>query len=262
MLKKLSLTAIAIVACLTPLADQTARGQTIRQEGRIEARAARQAGRASARTFGDFGNRGYYYGPGGFYGPAYGTGGYYRGSPYYGGGPGYYGNYGGPANGGFAGPRYGGYYAGPAYNGGFDGSRGQRAYLGITMSETPDGVVRVSGIRPNSPADEAGIRPGDVLLALDGREIYSSQDVTRMVARHVPGEAVRLDIDRNGRNDQLQAVLASAPGQFVGGPAPRATYPSEYPVDRSEYPAYVEPYEILPAPMQARRAPNAYINAY
>jgi hypothetical protein len=267
MLKRLCV--LALVACLTPLAGETARGQTVRQEGRMEARAARQVGRATARTFGDFGNRGYYYAPGGFYGPGYGTGGYYGGSRYYGGGPGYYGGsgyYGGPryygTYGGFPASRYGGSYAGPAYYGPSAGPGGQRAYLGITMSETPDGVVRVSGVRPNSPADEAGIRPGDVLLALDGRDIYSSQDVTRMVARHVPGEAVRLDVDRNGRSDELEAVLAAPPGGFAAQPSRRIGYPAEYPVDRSEYPAYVAPDEILPNPMQARRVPNTFINVY
>ena len=233
-IKRLSLSAIAVVACLTPLAEEMARGQTMRQEGRLEARAARQAGRANARAFGDFG----YYLPGYYYGPGYGPG-YYAG-------PGYYGSY-------YRGP---GYVVGPGYG---PAPAAGRAYLGITMRETPDGVVRVSGVRANSPADEAGVRPGDTLIAMDGREIYSAQDVTRMVARHVPGEAVRFDIDRNGQSDEIEAVLA-APGQLVG-PPPRATYPAEYPVDRSQYPAY-EPYEVLPPPTQVRRVPNTFINVY
>jgi hypothetical protein len=248
MLKKLSMAVAASVAGLALVSDDTARAQTARAEGRIEARAARQAGRATARTFGDFG----YYRPG-YYGPAYagryaGPAGYYAGPGYYN-GPGYY-----------SGPGYyGGYYRGPAYNGAYPVA--PRAYLGITMSETADGVVRVSGVRPSSPADMAGLRPGDILLAMDGRDIYAAQDVTRMVARHVPGEAVRLDLDRNGQTDRLEVVLAT-PASAVAGAVPRATYPSEYPVDRSEYPAYVEPYEILPVPRQAQRVPDAYVNPY
>src|SRR5215469_13637742 len=167
MLRKLS---IGVgVAALALLVQGTVGAQTARQEGRMEARAARQAGRATARTFGDFGYPGYT-----TYGPGY----YYVGPGYYYSGPGYYS---GPAYGG------GGYYRGPVYGSGYRRSTAYaaapRAYLGITMSETADGVVRVSGIRPNSPADEAGLRPGDVLLAMDGRDIYSAQDVTRMVAR-------------------------------------------------------------------------------
>ena len=248
---------LAIVAGLALLGEGIAQGQTLRQEGRFEARTSRQAGRANARVFGDFGNRywvpgGYYYAPGYYYGPGYVAGpSFYRGP----------GNYAGP---GFAGGP--GYYAGPAYNngmaygpGGYAGgpSAGaqptapQRAVLGITMSETPDGVVRVSSVRPNSPADQAGLRPSDVLLAIDGREIFTAQDVTRTVGRHVPGESVRLDVDRDGQNDKVEAVLAS-PGQFAAGPA--AGGPSREPV---------EPYNELPAPTtpyQVRRAPNATVN--
>lgn len=260
MLKTLSLTATAIVACL--LADGTARGQTIRQEGRIEARASRQAGRVNARALGDFDNRGYYEGPTTYGGTAYAPADDYAGTGYYGPGGysnGYYGGsfYRGALPSSLAAPRSRGYYpARPSY---VPKPAAGRAYLGITMSETADGMVRVSGVRPTSPADEAGIRPGDVIIALDGRDIYAAQDVTRMVARHVPGEAIRLDIDRNGQNDQLEVVLAAPAGQLV---RPRMTYPSEYPVDRSEYPAYVEPYEILPHPVQVRRPANVYINAY
>jgi len=252
---------VAILAGMALLGEGTARGQTLRQEGRFEARASRQAGRTNARVFGDFGNRGYwapggyYYAPGYYYGPGYVAGpSFYRGPGYYA-GPGYGGSafYGGP-----------GYYAGPAYNNGMAYGPGgyvaspsgppqpaARAVLGITMSETADGVVRVSGVRPNSPADEAGLRPGDVLLAIDGREIFTAQDVTRMVGRHVPGESVRLDVDRDGQNDKVEAVLASPTGQVAGGPGAGPATES------------VEPYNELPAPTtpyQARRAPNAAVN--
>lgn len=234
MLSKLSQVGftMAVVAGMLPLAVREAKGQTFRQEGRMQARADRQIGRAEARNFGNYGTPyysgygGYYYGPGSF-GP-----GYYAGGPrYYGYGPGY-----------ASGP---GYYAGPNY------ARPpyprQRAYLGITMSETPDGVVRISGVRTNSPAAEAGLRVGDVILAIDGREIFASQDVTRLVGRHVPGDAVALDIDRNGRNDRVEALLTGQTGQFVAGA----------PAGSGFVPDYIEPgFAEQPAgPMQARRAP-------
>lgn len=236
MLNKLSQAglALAVVAGMLPMAVREAKGQTFRQEGRMQARADRQFGRAEARTFGNYGTPyyagygGYYYGPGSF-GP-----GYYAGGPrYYGYGPGYAS---GPA---YAGPGPAA-YARPPYP-------RQRAYLGITMSETPDGVVRISGVRTNSPAAEAGLRVGDVILAINGREVFSSQDVTRMVGRHVPGDAVAVDIDRNGRNDRVEALLTGQTGQFVAGA----------PAGSGFVPDYIEPgvAEQPAGPMQARRAP-------
>ncbi|HVA49858.1 MAG TPA: PDZ domain-containing protein [Pirellulales bacterium] len=233
MFSKLSQTgfALAIVAGMLPMGKRVVQAQTFRQEARMRARADRQIGRAEARTFGNF-DPGYYAYPG--YSSYYVPGGYYAYGPVYG-GPGYYGP--GYAADGYARPPY------PR----------QRAYLGITMSETPDGVVRISGVRSNSPAAEAGLRVGDVILALNGREIYSAQDVSRMVARHVPGDAVALDIDRNGRNDRVEALLTGQTGQFVAGA----------PVGGGFVPDYVEPTFDQPGripPMQARRPGNAAID--
>ncbi|HQU42665.1 MAG TPA: PDZ domain-containing protein [Pirellulales bacterium] len=197
----------------------------------MRARADRQIGRAEARNFGP----GYYPYPG--YYSYYAPGGYYAYGPVYG-GPAYYAP-------GYSAPDA---YARPPYP-------RQRAYLGITMSETPDGVVRISGVRTNSPAAEAGLRVGDVILALNGREIYSAQDVSRMVARHVPGDAVALNIDRNGRNDRVEAVLTGQTGQFVAGA----------PAGGGFVPDYVEPTFDQPGtmpPMQARRPGNAALDPY
>lgn len=240
---------LAAVAGLASMVDAGAQAQTLRQQGRWEARASRQAGRTNARTFGDFGNRGYapgyYYGPG-YYAPSYAAGpGFYSGPSYYGGSR-YY-----------SGPAYapGGYASGPVPSAA-PAYTTPRAVLGITMSETPDGVVRVSSVRPNGPADEAGIRPGDVILALDGGQVYASQDVTQRVARHNPGDTVRLDINRDGNNDTIQATLAGPTGAFVGAPPPSGFIPDTVPPSEP-LPAPTTPYQVR----RARRAtvdPNSY----
>lgn len=273
--KRLFKTTFAVASLIGLLAVDggAVRGQTWRQEGRIAARVARQAGRTNARTFGDYGTGGYttYYAPGGYYaGPTYYrpgyavyrpgyAGGYYAGPAYNGG---YYGAppfsnapaYGGPAYGAFTGPRPAYYNPAPVSGpGAYAAAPLPRAYLGVIMSDTPDGVVVVTAVRPNSPAEQAGIQPGDVLMSIDGREIFTPQDVTRMVARHAPGEAVRLAIDRNGKNDQIEAVVASTGVEPVVEPVvePAASGPQPTLAPANENAAT---YESLPAPSQARRA--------
>lgn len=86
----------------------------------------------------------------------------------------------------------------------------QQIDLGFEVAEiTPDlveqyslktsrGVV-ITSIRTGSPADEAGLRPGDVILEVNRREITSLADWEDVVARINPGDTVLLLIDRGGR---------------------------------------------------------------
>lgn len=265
--------------------------QSFRRQGRIDSREMRQEGRWDARNFGNYGNSGYgnygynNYGPGGYYGPGYyGAGGGY--GPGFGGGGfaggGYYGpgNYYAPSGGyagGYGGPGYynnGGYGRGFAQQGAAGPYEGQfandnpppaprpRGYLGVTMSETPDGIVRISGVRPESPAEEAGLRPGDEILAINDREVYSYRDVTRMIARHNPGDTVQLDIDRNGRDRNVEVVLGEQNGSMQAGNFGPTRGPMNQPYGGPGYggPAYGGPASAGPAygganrPMTARRA--------
>jgi S1-C subfamily serine protease len=62
---------------------------------------------------------------------------------------------------------------------------------------------------PNSPAAEAGLRPGDVLFSIDGVAVSSSNEVINFVAVHEPGDKIQLAIDRKGLKGTLRATLAS-----------------------------------------------------
>ncbi len=159
--------------------------------------------------YGGLGYGGMGYGGMGYGGMGYGGRGY--------GGQGY-GNAGGYGPGAYGGQGYG---AGPAYGNNFANNNPppaprQRGYLGVTMSETPDGIVRVKNVRPGSPAQEAGLRPGDEILAINDREVYSYRDVTRMIGRHDPGDVVKIDVDRNGQDRNIEVELGEQNGQMAG----------------------------------------------
>lgn len=219
---------IVSLAALALLLTGTASAQTARRLGRLEARADRQIGREEARTFGNYPSGGYYgnnyYGPNNYgYYNGYGPGGYgYAPGGYY--GPGYANNgVGTISRPGVYDPNRGylGYPVDSRYLGGSQpaGPPRGRGYLGITMSETPDGIVRVSRIRPESPAMEAGMRSGDEILAVNGQEIFASQDVTRLISSHNPGDAVTLMVDRNGRDRDIEVVLGDrAEASYFGSP--------------------------------------------
>ena len=68
--------------------------------------------------------------------------------------------------------------------------------------------VMVTEVVDNSPAANAGLKPGDVLLRVDSQEIYTSEDLSHYVSRH-PGKPVRIQCRRPGRTDTLELKLGT-----------------------------------------------------
>ena len=92
------------------------------------------------------------------------------------------------------------------YRGGDDGDEpGGR--LGIAVEEAPDdmlsrwdlsGGVLVRGVQPDSPADDGGLRPGDVITAVGSTPIRSVEDFQDIIAKLDPGDSVPLRLMRRG----------------------------------------------------------------
>ncbi len=56
--------------------------------------------------------------------------------------------------------------------------------------DRPRGVL-VAGVMRGGPADRAGLRPGDLILAIEGEEIGNAQDLLRLVTDQAPGQTIR-----------------------------------------------------------------------
>jgi|FaiFalFF_MnMetaG_3_1042247.scaffolds.fasta_scaffold01315_4 S1-C subfamily serine protease len=97
-----------------------------------------------------------------------------------------------------------------------------RAYLGITsVSMTPAlaaayglpvqrGVLIVD-VAPDSPAERAGLQPGDVIVRVDDRDVTRSDELQAVLAAHQPGDQVRIVVNRQGREQTFTVTLGSAP---------------------------------------------------
>jgi S1-C subfamily serine protease len=91
-----------------------------------------------------------------------------------------------------------------------------RAWLGIEgvdltaarpgTPSAPQGAL-VDEVAPGSPAALAGLRPGDVIVALDGQPVRSMGDLLRVLSLMQPGTAVVLTVVRDGQASLLRAVL-------------------------------------------------------
>jgi S1-C subfamily serine protease len=85
--------------------------------------------------------------------------------------------------------------------------RSRRAWLGVFTDHTPAGLL-VAGIVPRSPAAEAGVREGDVIQALNFREVATRQELYRELWRHPAGATIRVTVIREQRS--LTVDVASA----------------------------------------------------
>jgi putative serine protease PepD len=97
-----------------------------------------------------------------------------------------------------------------------------QAFLGVSSLTVDQQVAQQLGlsiekgalvrdVTPGSPAENAGIRPGDVVTKLDGKDIASSDDLVAAVRGHKPGDAVEVTVDRQGQRRTVKVELGSRP---------------------------------------------------
>ncbi len=88
------------------------------------------------------------------------------------------------------------------------GGPGYGAYLGTIpdMSESPGGV-RITGVRAASPAEQAGLKAGDVITAIGAKTVANLYDMTDALRRHQPGDTVVIVAKRGDTAVRLTAVL-------------------------------------------------------
>lgn len=93
------------------------------------------------------------------------------------------------------------------------GSRGFRVWVGgIPDYSQEDPGVRFSGVSPGSPAEQAGLRGGDVLVRFGEKDIRNIYDYTYALGERKPGDVVTLLVKREGKDVPLEITLGTRPG--------------------------------------------------
>jgi serine protease Do len=72
--------------------------------------------------------------------------------------------------------------------------------------DSPKGAL-VAGVEKGGPAEHAGLKAGDVIVAVDDAPIVHSQELPRTIARHAPGSKVTLDVVRDAKHQTIAATL-------------------------------------------------------
>jgi membrane-associated protease RseP (regulator of RpoE activity) len=92
------------------------------------------------------------------------------------------------------------------------GGGGYGAYLGtIPDYMQTEGGVRLSGVRAGAPADQAGLKEGDVIVKFDGVRIDNIYDYTFALRSRKPGQAVRITVQRAGAEPEFVVTLGRRP---------------------------------------------------
>jgi regulator of sigma E protease len=91
------------------------------------------------------------------------------------------------------------------------GNQSQGADLGVDFVP-----AKVGGVLPKSPASKAGLKVGDVIVAVDGAKVSGFEELAEMLARR-PGQTVAISVTRGGRSLVFPVQLASVPTRNAQG---------------------------------------------
>lgn len=80
----------------------------------------------------------------------------------------------------------------------------------------PTGVVGQASVISGGPAANAGIKPGDIITAINGKAINQSTSLTSIIDQSQVGQTITLTINRNGKTIQKNVTLGAAPTSSSG----------------------------------------------
>lgn len=88
-------------------------------------------------------------------------------------------------------------------------------FLGVGLAERTDGGAGaiIADVQPNSPAADAGIREGDLVLSVDGEPINGQTGLVAAIRDRSPGDVVAIEVSRNGVRETLTATLVARASQ-------------------------------------------------
>ena len=103
-----------------------------------------------------------------------------------------------------------------------------RGWLGVVIQEITPDIAEAIGVREgilvaqvlkNSPADKAGLKVGDIIVALNGKKLDSVRDLQFTVMKTKPGTVVELTVIRDGKKKTIKVKIGELPekGKKLGG---------------------------------------------
>jgi putative serine protease PepD len=94
----------------------------------------------------------------------------------------------------------------------------EHGYLGVTVEPAPDpgDGASIVEVHPGTPAEDAGLQPGDRVVAADGQPIDSPEELTGLIGSKQPGDEVELELVRDGETETITVTLGERPAEAQG----------------------------------------------
>lgn len=104
----------------------------------------------------------------------------------------------------------------------------ERGYLGINLQALTDEVAKyhelsgkngavVTEVGPGTPAEQAGLKVGDIITRFQGRPVTNDQTLRNAIAAAGPGKKVEFELFREGKKQTVEATLGSRTDAAMGG---------------------------------------------
>jgi serine protease Do len=99
-----------------------------------------------------------------------------------------------------------------------------RGFIGIGLTDVTPALQRslnlavstgamVHEVNAGSPAERAGLRPYDVIVEVEGRQVFTNEELIRDISARPPGSIARLELIRDGRRHAVSVKLAERPAR-------------------------------------------------
>jgi putative serine protease PepD len=82
------------------------------------------------------------------------------------------------------------------------------AFLGVSLNA---GTTTVAEVRAGTPADNAGIQAGDVIVSIDGQKVSSTSALQSAIDAKKPGDKIQVTFTRNGAQKSVTVTLGTRP---------------------------------------------------
>jgi serine protease Do len=118
------------------------------------------------------------------------------------------------------------------------------AALGVQLSEAKD-KLEVKEVGEGSGAEAAGLKQGDVIKAVDGKEVSEISELAKILEKKKAGEKVKITVSREGKKFDLEVTL-SAKGEIFGNLTRNDQMSGDFSKRRSGFPRIIQ-HDILAA---------------